>query len=93
MKKSHVVQEQLLVAAVMEEQWNRMGTKFEQSDLGLANIFVNFMKTLLMSSNQLLFIQAARTLFSLMQTLGAVKNSFAPLIYKVLLSGYSISDS
>jgi hypothetical protein len=42
-----------------------------------------------MDDNELLFLQAARTLFSLMQTLGEVKHPFAPLIYKILVTGFS----
>lgn len=42
----------------------------------------------------LLFVQSCRTLFSLMQSLGSVKNPFAPLIYKILTTAYSsINDS
>jgi hypothetical protein len=39
-------------------------------------------------SNELLFLQASRTLFSLMKSLGVVKNSYAPLIYKILVNAY-----
>ena len=42
-----------------------------------------------MAPNELLFLQGCRTLFSLMQTLGSVKNAFAPLIFKILVNGFS----
>ena len=90
MKKSKDQQEWLLMIAVMEEQWNKLGSKFEQSDLGLATIFLNFVKGVLTdpSIGELLFVQATRTMFSLMQSLGSVKNPFAPLIYKLLVGSF-----
>jgi len=69
-----------------------LNQRFEQSDLGLPNIYINFLKNVVSSPNQLIFIQASRTLFSLMQTLGALKNPFAPLIYKILVSEYKNSN-
>ena len=88
MKKVKDNYEILLIMAIMEEQWNKLGNKFEQSDLGMPNQYINFMKQQVSSKNELLFVQSTRTMFSLMQKLGQVKNPFAPLIYKLLISVY-----
>ena len=46
-----------------------------------------------MIPNELLFLQATRTLFSLMKILGSMKNQYAPLIYKILVNAFaSFSD-
>lgn len=76
----------------MEEQWGKLNRKFEQSDLGLPNIYINFLKGAVASANQLIFVQSSRTLFSLMQSLGQIKNPFAPLIYKILAAEYNSSN-
>jgi hypothetical protein len=55
----------------------------------MANQFINFLKGVLSMEGELLFVQSCRTLFSLMQSLGSVKNAFAPLIYKILITAYS----
>ncbi len=73
----------------MEEEWIKLKNIFEASELGLPNQYINFLKGALMTESDLLFLQATRTLFSLMQSLGSVKNAFAPLIYKILISGFS----
>lgn len=93
MKKTKDSYEITLLIAIMELQWSKLGSRFEQHDLTLANQFINFLKNALASESELLFVQSCRTLFSLMQSLGAIKNPFAPLIYKILITAYSsISD-
>lgn len=44
MKKSKDTQEILLMIAIMEQQWQQLGTKFEQSELGLPMQTINFLK-------------------------------------------------
>jgi hypothetical protein len=93
MKKSKDNFETILLIEIMEVEWSKLGTKYEQHDLGIANQFINFLKGALTTESELLFVQASRTLFSLMQSLGTIKNPFAPLIYKILITAYnSISD-
>lgn len=89
MKKTKDNYETLLLIAIMEVQWSKLAYKFEQHDLAMANNFINFLKTVLASESELLFVQSCRTLFSLMHTLGSVKNPFAPLIYKILTTTFS----
>ena len=89
MKKTKDSYEIILLIGIMEVQWSKLGTKFEQHDLGMANQFINFLKGVLSMEGELLFVQSCRTLFSLMQSLGLVKNAFAPLIYKILITAYS----
>ncbi len=94
MKRSKDSYEMTLLMAIMEVQWDKLGSRFEQHDLTLANQLLNFLKNALAADTELLFVQACRTLFTLMQSLGATKNPFAPLIYKILVTAYStISDS
>ena len=64
MKKVKDNYEILLIMAIMEEQWNKLGNKFEQSDLGMPNQYINFMKQQVSSKNELLFVQSTRTMFS-----------------------------
>ena len=79
----------LLMIAIMEIEWNKLEVKFEQNELGLPNQYINFLRNVIIVPNELLFLQASRTLFSLMTILGRVKNQFAPLIYKILVNAYS----
>ena len=94
MKKPKDNYETILLIAIMEIQWNKLGNKFEQHDLGIANQLINFLKGVLTNENELMFVQSCRTLSSLMQALGQIKNPFAPLIYKILVTTYGlITDS
>lgn len=93
MKKSKDNAEIMILMTIMEEQWNKLKLKFEQNDLGLPTIFINFLKTVVAFPNELLYIQACRILFSLMQSLGSIKNPFAPLIYKILITEFSVSNN
>jgi hypothetical protein len=47
MKKTKDNYETILLIAIMEVQWNKLGTRFEQHDLGIANQFINFLKGVL----------------------------------------------
>jgi hypothetical protein len=89
MKKTKDKQEILLLVAIMEEQWNKLTHRFEENELGLPHHYINLLKSVIMMPNEMLFLQASRTLFSLMKSLGAVKNIYAPIIYKILVTAYS----
>ena len=51
MKKSKEKQEILLLLAIWEEEWNKERQIFEQSDLGLPNHYINFLKKIIMDPN------------------------------------------
>lgn len=47
MKKPKDNYETIMLIAIMEIQWNKLGSKFEQHDLGIANQLINFLKGVL----------------------------------------------
>jgi hypothetical protein len=49
MKKTKDSYEITLLIAIMELQWSKLGNRFEQHDLTLANQFISFLKNVLAS--------------------------------------------